>query len=336
MAARAAVMRLIAAKDELEAQIAALISSLPACVRVPARNDLLDDEGFPRADIDVYQVRVIRSNIARLQTDHTSKMKEIETAMFALHQDAAAAAALAPPSLPVPASSATTSASASSASTPPTAAAAASSAAPVSVANLRVAEDQALAPFLMVASIVEGSPSHRAGLRTGDHILRFGSLTRANWSTDALQQVWHNDAQIILEGTHRAHFKEICLKLSVYLCMCAYTILIDIVMCCLVIKSHQMSQTLRIAPPAGDARQRGPRDARARAAQPRGLLRTDAGARAVGGARSARVRAAAVRRRRRGRARSRGRSNGGARRVKPNPSKPRPRATIGRRRPVAT
>jgi hypothetical protein len=56
MAARAAIMRLIAAKDELEAQIAALISSLPECVRVPARNDLLDDEGFPRADIDVYQV----------------------------------------------------------------------------------------------------------------------------------------------------------------------------------------------------------------------------------------------------------------------------------------
>lgn len=62
MAARAAIMRLIAAKDELEAQIAALISSLPACVRVAARNDLLDDEGFPRADIDVYQVSGLKSS----------------------------------------------------------------------------------------------------------------------------------------------------------------------------------------------------------------------------------------------------------------------------------
>ncbi len=136
----------------------------------------------------LHQVRVIRSNIARLQTDHSAKMKEIEAAMFALHQDAATAAALAPSSNPTPASSAST--SDSSASAPPSAAASSSSTAPASAANLRVAEDQALAPFLIVASIVDGSPSHRAGLRTGDHILRFGSLTRANWSTDALQQAW--------------------------------------------------------------------------------------------------------------------------------------------------
>ena len=49
---------------------------------------LTDSEGFPRADVDVHSVRIARQSLAQLQTDHVRVMKEIETAMFALHAEA--------------------------------------------------------------------------------------------------------------------------------------------------------------------------------------------------------------------------------------------------------
>jgi hypothetical protein len=64
----------------------ALVDALPADVRVAKPNDLLDREGYPRADIDVHSVRVIRNQLARLQFDHVEKMKCIEAALLDHHQ----------------------------------------------------------------------------------------------------------------------------------------------------------------------------------------------------------------------------------------------------------
>jgi hypothetical protein len=56
-------------QDHLK-QSTALVDAQPASARMPAKgwsgkSDLVDDDGFPRADIDVYQVRVIRQQLAR-------------------------------------------------------------------------------------------------------------------------------------------------------------------------------------------------------------------------------------------------------------------------------
>lgn len=50
---------------------------------------LIDGDGFPRNDIDVYQVRQARQQIICLQNDYKALMKEIEKQMHKLHSEAA-------------------------------------------------------------------------------------------------------------------------------------------------------------------------------------------------------------------------------------------------------
>lgn len=46
---------------------------------------LVDNEGFPRADIDIYSVRVARQKVLRLQNDHKALMKMLELKLHQLH-----------------------------------------------------------------------------------------------------------------------------------------------------------------------------------------------------------------------------------------------------------
>ncbi|KAM9118646.1 26S proteasome non-ATPase regulatory subunit 9 isoform 2-T2 [Pangshura tecta] len=46
---------------------------------------LVDAEGYPRADVDVYQVRAARHNIICLQNDHKALMLQVEKALHQLH-----------------------------------------------------------------------------------------------------------------------------------------------------------------------------------------------------------------------------------------------------------
>lgn len=52
------------------------------------KGSLIDAEGFPRNDIDVYQVRQARQQIICMQNDHKALMKEIEQLMHQLHAEA--------------------------------------------------------------------------------------------------------------------------------------------------------------------------------------------------------------------------------------------------------
>lgn len=71
--------RLTGAKEALEAEIGALVAELtsgdpPAGVSGP----LVDADGFPRADIDVYRVRHQRHALVCRQNDHCAVMRSIE------------------------------------------------------------------------------------------------------------------------------------------------------------------------------------------------------------------------------------------------------------------
>mmetsp|Transcript_47634 Transcript_47634/g.126316 ORF Transcript_47634/g.126316 Transcript_47634/m.126316 type:complete len:203 (-) Transcript_47634:60-668(-) len=131
---------------------------------------LVDSEGFPRADVDVHQVRQLRHRHICLQTDHQQVMKQLEQAMFAHF---AALKSEKPESITSQA------APRSDAAGPPltsssmevdrgswgvAAAVAAPSAPPV------------VHPFAVADEVFEGSPAAAAGVEVGDRVLALGRL----------------------------------------------------------------------------------------------------------------------------------------------------------------
>lgn len=85
---REQVLKLIEEKDKIEKQINDLGQVLVANKNVGMNESLVDGDGFPRNDIDVYQVRTARSQIIHLQNDLKVLMKEIEKGLTDVHADA--------------------------------------------------------------------------------------------------------------------------------------------------------------------------------------------------------------------------------------------------------
>ncbi|XP_007900417.1 26S proteasome non-ATPase regulatory subunit 9 [Callorhinchus milii] len=81
----AAVQRLVERKDAVEAQIRAYYEVLETQKDAGMEQPLVDVEGYPRTDIDIYQVRTARHNIICLQNDHKELMTRIEEALHGLH-----------------------------------------------------------------------------------------------------------------------------------------------------------------------------------------------------------------------------------------------------------
>lgn len=188
---KAEVHRLMAVKDSLEAQIEAAHSA------AAEGQSLVDAEGYPRPDLDVHSIRNARSELARLQTDHKRTMAQIEAAMFEMHKEAKAKKLAANPNaiqavqqvrrgdngVP-PMSNEALAPSAAAASVP--AAAASSSAAASSAAAAR---GSSLVPFYRVNTVSPDSPAEVAGLRAGDEVLQFGSITASNKTAASMAAV---------------------------------------------------------------------------------------------------------------------------------------------------
>lgn len=82
------VMKLIAKKEQIERAINDCGHILGANKNIGMNESLLDAEGFPRSDIDVYAVRQARHQIICLQNDLKSTMKEIEQGLINVHAEA--------------------------------------------------------------------------------------------------------------------------------------------------------------------------------------------------------------------------------------------------------
>ncbi|KAG8456087.1 hypothetical protein GDO86_002040 [Hymenochirus boettgeri] len=143
------VQQLIAKKDEMEAQIKAYYEVLDDQKGIGMDGALVDREGYPRADVDIYQVRTARHNIICLQNDHKSIMKQIEDALHQLHarekekheKDKAEA-------------------------------------------QSEVLQHQNSSPaFARVDTVTAGSPASMSGLQVGDEIIAFGTVNTSNFKT---------------------------------------------------------------------------------------------------------------------------------------------------------
>jgi len=117
---------LVLVKDGIEAEIHLQLSTLRAN-NYDMTTPLVDSEGFPRADLDIYAIRTARARIVELRNDLKYTMNEIEKALQKVYD----------PSLALPAPS------------------------PASDASLTPSAhtEESLSPFAKVDGVAPGSPA---------------------------------------------------------------------------------------------------------------------------------------------------------------------------------
>ncbi|XP_061116995.1 26S proteasome non-ATPase regulatory subunit 9 [Conger conger] len=171
------VQNLVKKKDSIEEQIKEYYDVLKD-QGVGTEGPLVDEEGYPRADVDVRQVRTARHSISCLQNDHKAIMVEIEEALHRLH--AAEKAKREEEGAPASAQ-----AMEQDAPLPP--------------------------PFARVDTITPGSPASQAGLCVGDEIIEFGSVNTGNFKTlqNIASIVQHSEGKslsiAVIRGEQKVH-----------------------------------------------------------------------------------------------------------------------------------
>ncbi|POS78241.1 26S proteasome non-ATPase regulatory subunit 9 [Diaporthe helianthi] len=146
-------------KDNVEAELKALSSVLDSH-GVDMHTSLLTPDGFPRADIDVAQIRTARARIIHLRNDYKDLMARIEKH---IHEHFASLAKTA------------TDADVLAADSPATGDATASEPALRDYVPERLGET-----FAKINTVAPGSPAASAGLQPGDLIRNFGYVDAAN------------------------------------------------------------------------------------------------------------------------------------------------------------
>jgi len=172
--------QLQARKDSMEAELRALGSVLDSH-GVKMDTPLLTPDGFPRADLDIAQIRTTRTRIIHLRNDYKALMAVIETH---IHEHFAKQAQN--PTLEEPSSNG-------------------------QYVNTTLRDTpsvhQVLSPrFARVNTVAPGSPADSAGLKTGDEIRNFGYVNNTNH--DGLKRVGEcvmgNDGRDIMVKVSRA------------------------------------------------------------------------------------------------------------------------------------
>ncbi|KAG6948196.1 hypothetical protein JG688_00015201 [Phytophthora aleatoria] len=161
----------VKAKQVIEAEIEAVVAELTSGNNPGLNGPLVDAEGFPRADIDVYRVRQLRHTLALKQTDHQTTMKKIEALLprvfearsVGKQQEAKTATTTTEPQVN-----------------------------DVAERMLKLEsewkqrlsevkpEERDLLPFAVVESVQSESPAETAGLEAQDRVLRFGTADASN------------------------------------------------------------------------------------------------------------------------------------------------------------
>lgn len=162
---RDAVLELVKQKEAVEQKIADQGKILEAN-RVGMTDPLVDDAGFPRNDIDVYQVRQARHQIICLQNDLKALMKQIEQGLHTVHAETSAQQQENLASTKLRAMELGDDDGESSSGQAP------------SVRAIRV---QTVKPIAKVNVVSEGSPAQEAGIALRDEIVEFGTVNGGNF-----------------------------------------------------------------------------------------------------------------------------------------------------------
>ncbi|KAH7293597.1 hypothetical protein KP509_28G032000 [Ceratopteris richardii] len=169
---KAETFALMDKRSELETEMNVIISRLCRPGGPGLEGNLLDREGFPRADIDIFQVRGDRQRLSVLRNDHKSLTEQIEKNIGILHSThtvltlpqkrTAEGEEVHPRSIPTTDSES----SRLTSQTPPI------------VPSSRTAEMHPPAglPFAVFDEVQEGSPAKLDGIMIGDQLIKFGSV----------------------------------------------------------------------------------------------------------------------------------------------------------------
>ena len=160
MSARERLNRLLAQRDSLETEADAISSELnsPGVNNEPPagiKSSLIDKEGFPRGDIDLFKVRAKRHRLSVINTDHKALMADIEKTLHLIHAE-----------LPTVEESRANYGNASS---------------------MNTEQSGNSMPFAIIDEILDSSPAKEAGLVNGDELLAFGKVN--SQTLDALNAV---------------------------------------------------------------------------------------------------------------------------------------------------
>ncbi|KAL1950329.1 hypothetical protein VTO73DRAFT_5453 [Trametes versicolor] len=145
------VRSLMARKDAIEAEMEAQLSVLQSN-SVTMDTPLVDSEGFPLADVDIWAVRHARVRIIELRNDLKALMDKIMLALQTVYDPSAQ-------SQPAPAAETTTD----------------------------HASNGSPQPFARVDGVAPDSPAASAGLLREDLVISFGPLTKSSFGTSSLQ-----------------------------------------------------------------------------------------------------------------------------------------------------
>jgi len=165
-------LALMARKDALQAELDSQYSIL-SNNQCTMNSPLVDPEGFPRADIDVYAVRHARVRIIELRNDMTKLMDDIGKALANVHSTSNTASAPA----------------------------AVNGAGPSTGVNGTGAD---MKPFARVDGVFPGSPASDAGLQRGDLVVQFDSLVASSFPASTLGPLTdvvgsHENRQLIVK-----------------------------------------------------------------------------------------------------------------------------------------
>ncbi|KAI9919540.1 hypothetical protein PsorP6_017317 [Peronosclerospora sorghi] len=145
----------VKAKEALEEEIQAYVTELHSGTNPGLHGPLVDAEGFPRADVDVFRVRQLRHIVAIKQTDHRDVMNKIEHLLPQVFSAKSSGSSIhaASPTLETQRKE--------------------------TVEHVKP-EDAEIQAFARVERVQPGSPAEMAGLQSHDLILRFGTAEARN------------------------------------------------------------------------------------------------------------------------------------------------------------
>ncbi|CAH8562133.1 unnamed protein product [Schistosoma rodhaini] len=149
---------LVDEKNRIEKKLSELSEILRQNGNVGLDTPLVDDEGYPRPDIDVALIRITRNNIRCLNTDHKQIMLELESVLHKIHEYARQN----------PSKNVLTDGNACS-------------------SENKLIEDQSAQivkkAFLKIDQISPNSIVEQADLKVGDRIIQFGSVSADNFTS---------------------------------------------------------------------------------------------------------------------------------------------------------